>query len=152
MSAPEQRSGPVGIGIVGAGVISGTYLENLTSFPDVQVHAIGDLFPEAAKARAGEHAVPVHGGIEAVLEHPEVEIVINLTIPAAHVEVSLAAIGAGKHVWSEKPVALDRDGGRQLIEAAPRRGCGWVARRTRSWGWGCRRRWRCCGAGTSAPR
>ncbi|MEW1960074.1 Gfo/Idh/MocA family oxidoreductase [Kineococcus sp. NPDC059986] len=118
MSAPQQRSGPVGIGIIGAGVISGTYLENLTSFPDVTVHAIGDLFPAAAKARAEEHGVPAHGGIDTVLAHEDVEIVINLTIPAAHVEVSLAAIGAGKHVWSEKPVALDREGGRALIEAA----------------------------------
>jgi len=112
------REGPVGIGIVGAGVISGTYLENLTSFPDVKVHAIGDLFPEAAKARAEEHGVPHHGGIDAVLTNDDVEIVINLTIPAAHVEVSLAAISAGKHVWSEKPVALDREGGQQLIGAA----------------------------------
>ena len=114
----EPRTGPVGIGIIGAGVISGTYLENLTAFPDVQVHAIGDLFPEAAKARAEEHGVPHHGGIDAVLTNPDVEIVVNLTIPAAHVEVSLAAISAGKHVWSEKPVALDREGGQRLIGAA----------------------------------
>ncbi|WP_380176000.1 Gfo/Idh/MocA family protein [Kineococcus sp. DHX-1] len=118
MTAPAQRSGPVGIGIIGAGVISGTYLENLTSFPDVQVHAIGDLYPEAASRRAAEHGVPAHGGIDTVLTHEDVEIVINLTIPAAHVEVSLAAIGAGKHVWSEKPVALDREGGARLLAAA----------------------------------
>ncbi|WP_432563316.1 Gfo/Idh/MocA family protein [Kineococcus sp. SYSU DK003] len=118
MTAPAPRTGPVGIGIIGAGVISGTYLENLTSFPDVQVHAIGDLFPEAAKARAEEHGVPHHGGIDSVLGNEDVEIVINLTIPAAHVEVSLAAISAGKHVWSEKPVALDREGGQRLIGAA----------------------------------
>ncbi len=116
VTAPQR--GPVGIGIIGAGVISGTYLENLTSFPDVQVHAIGDLYPEAASRRAAEHGVPAHGGIDTVLTHEDVEIVINLTIPAAHVEVSLAAIGAGKHVWSEKPVALDREGGARLLAAA----------------------------------
>ncbi|WP_432515009.1 Gfo/Idh/MocA family protein [Kineococcus sp. SYSU DK001] len=118
MSAPAPRTGPVGIGIIGAGVISGTYLENLTSFPDVRVHAIGDLFPEAARARAEEHGVPHHGGIDTVLADEDVEIVVNLTVPAAHVEVSLAAISAGKHVWSEKPVALDREGGQRLLAAA----------------------------------
>ncbi|MEZ0167072.1 Gfo/Idh/MocA family protein, partial [Kineococcus sp. LSe6-4] len=112
------RTGPVGIGIIGAGVISGTYLDNLTSFPDVHVHAIGDLVPAAAAARATEHGISTHGGIAAVLDHDDVEIVINLTIPAAHVEVSLAAIAAGKHVWSEKPVALDREGGQHLLAAA----------------------------------
>lgn len=111
-------SGPVGIGIIGAGVISGTYLENLTSFPDVQVHAIGDLFPAAAEARAKEHGVPAHGGMDVVLNHPEVEIVVNLTIPAAHVEVSSAAIDAGKNVWSEKPLTLDRAGGEVLLAKA----------------------------------
>ncbi|MCI2240487.1 Gfo/Idh/MocA family oxidoreductase [Paenibacillus sp. TRM 82003] len=118
MSAPEPRTGPVGIGIIGAGVISGTYLENLTSFPDVRVHAIGDLFPEAAAARAEAHGVPRHGGIDAVLEDDDVEVVVNLTVPAAHVEVSSAAIAAGKHVWSEKPIALDRAGGETLITQA----------------------------------
>ncbi|WP_369056039.1 Gfo/Idh/MocA family protein [Kineococcus terrestris] len=118
MSAPEPRTGPVGIGVIGAGVISGTYLENLTSFPDVQVHAIGDLFPEAAAKRAAEHGVPSHGGIDTVLQHPDVEIVVNLTIPQAHVEVSSAAIAAGKHVWSEKPLTLDRAGGETLLAQA----------------------------------
>ncbi|GAA0311384.1 Gfo/Idh/MocA family oxidoreductase [Kineococcus aurantiacus] len=118
MSTSEHRTGPVGVGIIGAGVISGTYLENLTSFPDVQVHAIGDLFPEAAQARAEEYGIAHHGGIDAVLGHDDVELVINLTIPAAHVDVSLAAIAAGKHVWSEKPVALDRQSGQQLLQAA----------------------------------
>lgn len=108
----------VGVGIIGAGVISGTYLENLNSFPDVTVHAIGDLRPEAAAERAAEHEVPAHGGPEAVLNHPDVEIVVNLTVPVAHVEVALAAVAAGKHVWSEKPVAMDRDGAAKLLAAA----------------------------------
>ncbi|NAZ80473.1 Gfo/Idh/MocA family oxidoreductase [Kineococcus sp. R8] len=118
MSAPEPRTGPVGIGVVGAGVISDTYLANLTSFPDVVVHAIGDLFPAAAKTRAEQHGIATHGAIDAVLGHPDVEIVVNLTIPAAHVEVSSAAIAAGKHVWSEKPLTLDRAGGETLLREA----------------------------------
>ena len=111
-------AGPVGIGLVGAGVISDTYLENLTRFPDTRVIAVGDLRPEAAYAKAAEHGIPIAGDVTAVLGHPEVEIVVNLTIPAAHAEVSLAAIAAGRHVWSEKPLALDRAGGQAVLDAA----------------------------------
>jgi len=118
MSAPTARTGPVGIGIIGAGVISKQYLDNLTSFPDINVAAVGDLFEDAAAARAAEYGVPDHGGVDAVLGNPDVEIVINLTIPAAHVEVAGQALNAGKHVWSEKPFSLDRESGLGLLKAA----------------------------------
>ncbi|MDT0180999.1 Gfo/Idh/MocA family oxidoreductase [Microbacterium sp. ARD31] len=111
-------TGPVGVGIVGAGVISQTYLENLTSFPDVKVVAIGDLIPERAKAKAEEHGVPSWGTLEDVLANPEVELVVNLTIPEAHIAVSAQAVAAGKHVWTEKPLGLDREGARQLLKDA----------------------------------
>jgi predicted dehydrogenase len=118
MSHDAVKTGPVGVGIIGAGVISKEYLDNLTSFPDVKVVAIGDLFEETAAARAAEYGVPVHGGVDAVLDDPDVEIVINLTIPAAHVEVATRAVNAGKHVWSEKPFSLDRESGLGLLKAA----------------------------------
>lgn len=111
-------TGPVGVGIVGAGVISQTYLENLTSFPDVKVVAIGDLIPERAKAKAEEHGVPSWGTLEDVLGNPDVELVVNLTIPESHIAVSSQAVAAGKHVWTEKPLGLDREGARQLLKDA----------------------------------
>src|SRR5579859_3943500 len=95
--------GPVGVAVIGAGVISKAYLDNLTVFPDLKVHVIADLFPEAAKARAEEYGIAEHGAPELAFNHPDVEIIVNLTIPAAHVEVATAAVRAGKHVWSEKP-------------------------------------------------
>ena len=113
-----SRSGPVGIGIVGAGVISDTYLENLATFADTEVLAIGDLSPEAARAKAAKHGIAVAGDVDVVLADPNVEIVVNLTVPAAHAEVSGRALAAGRHVWSEKPLALDRAGGRALLEVA----------------------------------
>jgi len=113
-----SRTGPVGIGIVGAGTISTTYIENLASFADTRLLAIGDLRPEVARAKAAEHGISTSGDVEAVLDHPDVEIVVNLTIPAAHLEIALHAIGAGKHVWNEKPLALDRAGGRAILDAA----------------------------------
>jgi len=110
--------GPVGVAVIGAGVISKQYLDNLTKFPDLQVHAIADLLPEAAKARAQEYGIAEHGTPELALGHPGVEIIVNLTIPAAHVEVATAAVRAGKHVWSEKPFALDRESGLGLLKEA----------------------------------
>lgn len=108
----------VGVGFIGAGVISGAYLRNLTRFPDVAVHIVGDLVPKAAAARAEEYGVPASGTPEEVLAHPDVEIVVNLTIPAVHAEVSTRAVRAGKHVWSEKPFALDRASGQALLAEA----------------------------------
>jgi len=88
----------VGVAIVGAGAISDEYLENLTRFPDVSVHVVADVLPDRAQAQANKHGVPGWGTIDDALTHPDVEIVANLTIPAAHAEVSAAILRAGKHV------------------------------------------------------
>ena len=111
-------SAPLGVGIIGAGVISQTYLENLTSFPDVRVVVVGDLIPERARAQADEHGVPAWGDADAVLSNPDVDLVVNLTIPAMHVEISSRAVAAGKHVWTEKPLGLDRESTRALLREA----------------------------------
>ncbi|MER7448241.1 Gfo/Idh/MocA family oxidoreductase [Microbacterium sp. NPDC097977] len=108
----------VGIGIIGLGVISDTYLENLSSFPDVEVLVVGDLLVDRAEAQAAKYGVPSFGTADDVLAHPGVDLVINLTIPAVHIEVSRAAIAAGKHVWTEKPLGLDRDGAADLLREA----------------------------------
>ena len=111
-------SGPVGVGFIGTGMISRTYLENLTRFPDVRVVILGDLNHEVARAQAERFGVPEWGSADDVLAHPDVEVVVNLTIPAVHAEVSGQAIAAGKHVWSEKPVSTDRESGRALLAQA----------------------------------
>ncbi|MDQ0692579.1 Gfo/Idh/MocA family protein [Arthrobacter sp. W4I7] len=110
--------GPVGVAVIGAGNISKQYLDNLTVFPDLKVHVIADLFEEAAAARAQEYGIPEWGGVDKALNHPDVEIIVNLTIPAAHVEVATAAVNAGKHVWTEKPFSLDRESGLGLLKTA----------------------------------
>lgn len=113
---------PLGVGIIGTGVISQTYLENLTSFPDIAVVAVGDLIAERAQAKAEEFGIPSWGTADDVLANPDVELVVNLTIPAVHVEVSRAAVAAGKHVWTEKPIGLDRESTRELLAAAGQAG------------------------------
>jgi predicted dehydrogenase len=84
-------SGPVGVGFIGTGMISDTYLENLTSFPDVRVVILGDLDQQRARAQAEKYDVPQWGSSDDVLTHPDVEIVVNLTIPASHAEVASRA-------------------------------------------------------------
>jgi predicted dehydrogenase len=115
-------SGRVGVGVIGAGVISSTYLENLTSFPDVEVLFVADIDVKRAREQAVKFGVPGSGRVDELLADPRIEIVVNLTIPAAHAEVATRAIEAGKHVWSEKPFALDRESGRALLAEAQRRG------------------------------
>jgi predicted dehydrogenase len=117
-----MSAGPVGVGLIGAGVISDEYLRNLTSFPDLRVLRIADLDLTRAAAQAEKHGVPSAGSVAELLADPEVELVVNLTIPAAHVEVGLTALDAGKHVWAEKPLALDRESGRKLLAAAAEKG------------------------------
>ena len=113
-----SRTGPVGIGLIGAGMISDQYLTNLIRYPDVRVVRVGDLDPDRAAAQAQKYGIPRSGTAESVLADDEVEIVINLTIPAAHVAVSTAALQAGKHVWSEKPIGIERDSAAGLVELA----------------------------------
>ncbi|CAD5990185.1 Gfo/Idh/MocA family protein [Agreia sp. COWG] len=111
-------SGPVGVGIIGAGAISDQYLSNLITFPDVRVVMIGDLDVARAAVQAATYGVPRSGRADEVLADDDVEIVINLTIPAVHAELSSAALAAGKNVWSEKPISLDRESGQGLLDAA----------------------------------
>ncbi|MFZ7087034.1 Gfo/Idh/MocA family protein [Curtobacterium sp. RRHDQ10] len=111
-------TGPVGVGLIGAGVISDQYLSNLTVFPDLRVLFIADIDEPRAAAQAEKWGVPGSGSVADLLASDDVEIVINLTIPAAHVPVALDAVRAGKHVWGEKPYALDRASGQELLAAA----------------------------------
>lgn len=123
--APQQASstgGRVGVGIVGAGVISTEYLKNLTIFPDLEVLFIADLDTVRAAEQAETWGVANSGSYAELLAREDIEIVVNLTIPAVHVEVALQAVRAGKHVWSEKPYALDRESGQQLKQAAEQAG------------------------------
>lgn len=114
-------TGRVGVGVVGAGVISDQYLRNLTTFPDLDVGFVADIDLGRAETQAERYGIARFGTVEELFARTDVEIVVNLTVPSAHVEVALGAIRAGKHVWSEKPFALDRRSGRRLLDEAASR-------------------------------
>ena len=112
---------PVGVGIIGCGNISPAYLKAAKKFPILDIIALADANPAAAEARASEFGLEARA-IDALLADPTIEIVLNLTIPKAHVEVGLQAIAAGKHVHSEKPLGIDIGEACKLIDAASAKG------------------------------
>jgi predicted dehydrogenase len=109
------------IGIIGCGNISGVYFKAGKTLEALDLAACADINPDASKRRAeefGVKAVPVKD----LLADPSISIVVNLTIPGAHTEVALSALGAGKSVYSEKPLAVVRDDGKRQMEMAKARG------------------------------
>jgi predicted dehydrogenase len=114
----SPETGPLRVGVIGAGKISEQYLANMTAFPDLDVRFVADLIPERATEMAGQFGVPRAGTVEQALANDDLELMVNLTIPVAHHEVATAALAAGKHVWNEKPLTLDRQSGQALVEQA----------------------------------
>jgi predicted dehydrogenase len=124
LTAEGDRKGKVlkmlNIGIVGIGKISGIYLTNLTGMfqSRVRVSAVADLVRERAEAAAKEYHIPRVMTVEELLTSAEVDIVLNLTLPAAHFEVALKAVKGGKHVYNEKPLCVTREEATELLAAA----------------------------------
>jgi predicted dehydrogenase len=111
----------VGVGVIGCGVISGAYLKAAQGFPILDIRGLADIVPAAAEARAKEFGLkPI--GIDELLADPQIEIVLNLTVPKAHVEVGLKALDAGKHVYAEKPLAVAFKEGKKLVDRAAKKG------------------------------
>jgi len=103
------------VGIIGSGYISTAYLKS--KFPQFTIVACGDLIPENAENRAREFGIRA-SSVESILADSGIDIILNLTIPQTHVAVSLAAVEAGKHVYSEKPLGLAREEAQPLLDAA----------------------------------
>lgn len=112
----------VKVGIIGCGNISAAYLSNLTTLPNLEVVACADLDVARAHARAAEYNVQNAYTVEQLLADPDIDIVVNLTIPNAHAQVCIAALQAGKHVHVEKPLSISLDDGRRIVALAREKG------------------------------
>ena len=110
------------VGLIGCGNISGIYFEAGKTFEILEIVACADIVRERAEAKAQEHNIPKAYSVEELLAAPEVEVVLNLTIPQAHGPVGMAALEAGKSVYNEKPLALSREDARAMLQAAGQRG------------------------------
>ncbi|MBZ0291930.1 MAG: Gfo/Idh/MocA family oxidoreductase, partial [Anaerolineae bacterium] len=109
------------VGIIGCGNISNAYFKGSRDFEILEVVACADIDLDRAKAKGEEQGVRALS-VEELLADPEIEIVVNLTIPAAHAAVSMAALEAGKNVHEEKPFALTREDGQKLLATAKEKG------------------------------
>lgn len=112
---------PTRLGIIGCGNISSAYLQVLGEFNTVQVVACADLDMSRAEAQAARFGVRACT-VEALLADPEIAIVVNLTVPKVHAEVARAVLQAGKSVYNEKPLAIERADGQELLALAATRG------------------------------
>ncbi len=110
------------VGIVGCGVISEAYAKKISALPGLELVACADLERERAEKLAKEHQIPRVCSAEELVAAPDVDVVVNLTIPTAHAPLTQAALDAGKHVYGEKPLALDFASGKRLVETAARKG------------------------------
>jgi predicted dehydrogenase len=112
---------PARVGIVGSGVISHTYANGAAAFDSFEIVACADLDDARRNAVAAEHGLEPMT-VEELLASPSIDVVLNLTPPRAHVDVTRAALEAGKHVYSEKPLAITSSDATDLVRLAESRG------------------------------
>ena len=109
----------LGVGVIGCGTISNVYLTNLSQhYKNVELVACADMFPEKAQQTKEKFGIRKALTVDELLADPEVELVVNLTIPAAHYEVNMKALQAGKHVYCEKPLSLSLEDADKLLKTA----------------------------------
>lgn len=109
---------PVNVGLIGCGKISGAYFEGCAGYSNLKLTACADLNVELARSTAAEHGLVFGGSVDELLARTDVDIVINLTIPAVHAEVNRRILAAGKHPYCEKPFALSADDTAAVVSEA----------------------------------
>ena len=109
------------IGVVGCGNISLAYMRNAPLFRGVEIIACADLNADAGKRRAAEFNLRA-ADVDSLIDDKDIDLILNLTIPAAHFDVSTRALSAGKHVFTEKPLGVTAAEGRRLVDAAATKG------------------------------
>ena len=112
---------PLRVGIVGCGNISGIYFQNLKAFDETEVVACADLDEARAREVAAKQGVEARSTAD-LMSSNDIDLVLNLTVPKAHAEVALRALEAGKHVYNEKPLTIEREDGRKVLELANAKG------------------------------
>ena len=110
------------IALVGCGYVADMYMETLAAYRGLELLGVFDRDAARLAAFAGFHKVAAYGSLHELLDDARVQLVVNLTNPSSHHEVSLAALRAGRHVYSEKPLAMSMDEADELVAEARARG------------------------------
>jgi len=115
-----------GIAIVGCGFVADKYMWSVPHYPDLKLIGVYDRDATRAATFGAHHGVARYGSLDELLGDARVAIVLNLTNPRSHYDVSKACLQAGKHVYSEKPLAMELDQARDLVSMASARGL-WIS-------------------------
>jgi predicted dehydrogenase len=106
------------VGLVGCGNICDIYFQNCQKWSVLDIVACADLISARAEAKAKEYDIPKACSVDELINDPAIDIVLNLTTPQSHAKIYLAALEAGKHAYSEKPLAIDLEDGKKIIRLA----------------------------------
>ena len=112
---------PLNVGVIGCGNISDLYFQSGKRFDSIEIVACADIVKKHAQEKARKHGIAKVLSPEELLASPEVDIVLNITVPKAHAAIALAAVEAGKHVYNEKPLTLTRKEGKTLLDKAKKK-------------------------------
>jgi predicted dehydrogenase len=123
-AAEEQDSAKrIKVAVIGCGSVSRMYLPDLSKCPHVELVSTCDIIPDRAENQAKRFNVPHHfPHIDKLLAGPEFDLLVNLTDMQEHEQLNRAGIAAGKHIWSEKPIANSLAAGQKLLAQAKQRG------------------------------
>ncbi len=122
VNMPFTPENPARVGLIGCGNIAGRYFTGMARFPTLSVVGCADLFPDVAARFASSTGITAYPSIAGLLADPDIDLVVNITPPSAHAQISIDALRAGKHVYVEKPLAATLADGRLMVAAATQTG------------------------------
>ncbi len=121
--AQAKPASRIRVGVIGCGSVSHSYLPHLANSPYVELVSACDIIPDRAKAQAEAYAIPnQYPHIDLLLAGAPFDLLVNLTDMQEHERLNLQAVAAGKHVWSEKPMANSLSAGERFLAAAKKQG------------------------------
>jgi predicted dehydrogenase len=113
---------PVKTAVIGCGNVSGIYFKNAASWKILDIVACSSLNMKSAEKQAAKYGIPRVLRVADVLADESIELVLNLTVPAAHAEIGLEVIRSGKHLYNEKPLAIQKEDAQSMLREAEARG------------------------------